>query len=156
MNDRLIRALHGEATDRRPVWVMRQAGRYLPEYRALRERHSFEELSGSATLAAEVTLQPLARFPLDGAIIFADLMSPVGALGVSVRFDPGPVIAKPVRTAADVDALAEPDADQIAPEVIEALGIVQRELAGRAALLGFAGAPWSLAAYLVQGRGSAG
>ncbi len=156
MNDRLIRALRGEATDRRPLWVMRQAGRYLPEYRALRERHTFEELSGTATLAAEVTLQPLARFPLDGAIIFADLMSPVSALGLTVRFDPGPVLAKPVRTAADVDALVDPAGPAIAPEVIEALGIVKRELGGRAALLGFAGAPWSLAAYLVQGRGSPG
>jgi uroporphyrinogen decarboxylase len=156
MNDRLIRALRGEATDRRPVWVMRQAGRYLPEYRALRERHSFEELSGSATLAAEVTMQPLARFPFDAAIIFADLMSPVGALGLSVRFDPGPVLARPVRTAADVDALADPAPEAIAPEVIDALGLVKRELGGRAALLGFAGAPWSLAAYLVQGRGSPG
>lgn len=156
MSDRLIRALRGEATDRRPVWVMRQAGRYLPEYRALRARHTFEELSGSASLAAEVTLQPLARFPLDAAIIFADLMSPVASLGLSVRFDPGPVVATPVRTAADIDALAEPDAGGIAPEVMGALRIVKRELAGRAGLLGFAGAPWSLAAYLVQGRGSPG
>jgi uroporphyrinogen decarboxylase len=94
VNDRLLRALRGEPTDRRPVWVMRQAGRYLPEYRALRERHSFEELSGSATLAAEATMQPLARFPFDAAIIFADLMSPIGALGLSVRFDPGPPIPR--------------------------------------------------------------
>ena len=156
MNDLLLRTLRGEETERRPLWVMRQAGRYLPEYRALRERHSFEQLSGSAELAAEVTLQPLARFPLDAAIIFADLMSPVGALGLSVRFDPGPVLARPVRTAADVDALADPKPEAIAPEVIDALGRVKRELGGRAALLGFAGAPWSLAAYLVQGRGSPG
>jgi uroporphyrinogen decarboxylase len=84
---------------------MRQAGRYLPEYRVLRQKHSFEELSGNAELAAEVTLLPLARFPLDAAIIFADLMSPVGALGLDVRFAPGPVLAHPVRTAADVEAL---------------------------------------------------
>ena len=139
MNDRLIRALRGEPTDRRPLWVMRQAGRYLPEYRALRAAHSFEELLGNAELAAQVTLQPLARFPLDGAIVFADLMSPVGALGLSVRFDPGPVLATPVRTAADVDALLDPAPGTIAPEVIEALGIVKRELGGKAALLGFAG-----------------
>ncbi len=156
MNDRLLRALRAEVTDRRPLWVMRQAGRYLPEYRALRERHTFEELSSNAALAAEVTLQPLARFPLDAAIIFADLMSPVGALGLQVRFDPGPVLSHPVRTAADVDALRDPAPDEIAPEVREALGIVKRELGGRAALLGFAGAPWSLAAYLVQGRGNPG
>ncbi|MEO7087145.1 MAG: uroporphyrinogen decarboxylase [Gemmatimonadaceae bacterium] len=156
MNDRLIRALRGEATDRRPVWVMRQAGRYLPEYRALRAVHSFEALSGNAQLAAEVTLQPLARFPLDAAIIFADLISPVGSLGIPVRFDPGPVISRPVRTIADVDALIEPNTEDIAPEVIEALGIVKRELSGKAALLGFAGAPWSIAAYLVQGKSSPG
>ena len=156
MNDRLLRVLRGEAVDRRPLWVMRQAGRYLPEYRALRAKHTFEQLSGNAALAAEVTLQPLARFPLDGAIIFADLMSPVGALGLSVRFDPGPVLAKPVRTAADVDALADPSQAEIAPEVQQALVIVKRELRGHATLLGFAGAPWSLAAYLVQGRGSPG
>ena len=156
MNDRLLRTLRGAPTDRRPIWVMRQAGRYLPEYRALRERYRFEDLAGNAALAAEVTLQPLARFPLDAAIIFADLMSPVGALGLSVRFDPGPVLARPVRTAADVDALLDPAPGTIAPEVIEALALVKRELGGRAALLGFAGAPWSLAAYLVQGRGQPG
>jgi uroporphyrinogen decarboxylase len=151
-----LRALNGESTARRPLWIMRQAGRYLPEYRALRERHSFEELSGNAELAAEVTLQPLRRFPLDAAIIFADLMSPVGALGLSVRFDPGPVLAKPVRTAADVDALRDPGAEEIAPEVATALGLVRRALPANVALLGFAGAPWSLAAYLVQGRGAPG
>lgn len=156
MNDRLLRTLRGEPTDRRALWVMRQAGRYLPEYRALRARYRFEELAGNAELAAEVTLQPLARFPLDAAIIFADLMSPVGALGLSVRFDPGPVLERPVRTAADVDALRDPAMAAIAPEVMEALAIVKRALGGRQALLGFAGAPWSLAAYLVQGRGQPG
>ena len=109
-NDLLLRVLRGEQAARRPVWLMRQAGRYLPEYRALRERHSFETLAGSPELAAEVTLQPLARFGLDGAIIFADLMSPVASLGVGVRFAPGPVIDRPVRTAADVDALRVPPA----------------------------------------------
>ncbi len=155
MNDRLLRALRGEPTDSRPVWIMRQAGRYLPEYRALRERYSFEQLSRNAALAAEVTLQPVARFPLDGAIVFADLMSPVGALGLSVRFDPGPVVS-PVRTAAAVDALTDPVPGTIAPEVIEAIGLVRQALGGRAALLGFAGSPWSLAAYLVEGRGNPG
>ncbi|MGH7523645.1 MAG: uroporphyrinogen decarboxylase [Gemmatimonadales bacterium] len=156
MNDLLLRTLRGEATPRRPLWIMRQAGRYLPEYRALRQRHSFEELSGNAELAADVTLLPLARFPLDGAIIFADLMSPIPALGIPVRFDPGPVIERPIRTAADVNALLDPAADEIAPVVTATLRQVKGRLAGRAALLGFAGAPWSLAAYLVQGRGSPG
>lgn len=156
MNDLLLRALRGEATPRRPLWLMRQAGRYLPEYRALRAKHSFEALSRDPTLAAEVTLQPLARFPLDAAIVFADLMSPVPALGLEVRFEPGPVVDRPVRTAADVDALCVPDSAAIAPEVSAALGIARRELGGKAALLGFAGAPWSLAAYLVQGKGAPG
>src|SRR5262249_13154332 len=89
MTGLLLRTFLGEPTERRPLWVMRQAGRYLPEYRALRARHRFEELAGDPTLAAEVTLQPLARWPLDAAIIFADLMSPVGSLGLGVRFEPG-------------------------------------------------------------------
>jgi uroporphyrinogen decarboxylase len=152
----LLEALRGRPTPRRPLWIMRQAGRYLPEYRALRERHSFEELSGSAELSAEVTLQPVRRFALDAAIIFADIMSPMAALGVPVRFNPGPVIADPVRTAADVEALRSPAAGEIAPEVMTALRLVRAELPADKALLGFAGAPWTLAAYLVQGKGAPG
>ena len=156
MTGLMLRALRGEATERRPLWIMRQAGRYLPEYRALRARHRFEELAGDPALAAEVTLQPLARFPLDAAIIFADLMSPVGALGLEVKFEPGPVVDRPVRTARDVAALREAATDEIAPEVISALRLVKPRLRPGTALLGFAGAPWSLAAYLVQGRGNPG
>lgn len=156
MTKLLIDALHGRPTPRRPLWIMRQAGRYLPEYRALREQHSFEALAGSAELSAEVTLQPIRRFTLDAAIIFADIMSPMAALGVPVRFNPGPVIERPVRTAADVDALLSPARGAIAPEVMEALRLVRRELPADTALLGFAGAPWTLAAYLVQGKGSPG
>ena len=154
--DLFLDALASRVTPRRPLWVMRQAGRYLPEYRALREKHTFEELSGNAELAARVTLQPLARFPLDAAIIFADLMSPVEALGLEVKFAPGPVLARPVRTAADVAALRRPARGEIAPSVMAALKIVRSELAQRQALLGFAGSPWSIAAYLVQGRSSPG
>ena len=154
--DLFLDALACRPTRRRPLWAMRQAGRYLPEYRALREKHTFEQLSGNAELAAQVTLQPLARFPLDAAIIFADLMSPVAALGLEVQFAPGPVLAHPVRTAADVGALRRPARDEIAPAVMQALRIVRRELAGRQALLGFAGSPWSIAAYLVQGRSNPG
>lgn len=145
-----------KATPRRPLWVMRQAGRYLPEYRALREKYTFEQLSGNAELSAAVTLQPLARFPLDCAIIFADLMSPIPALGLHVSFAPGPVMARPVRTAADVDALRVPARDEIAPSVMSALRTVRDALGGRQALLGFAGSPWSLAAYVVQGKGGQG
>jgi uroporphyrinogen decarboxylase len=156
VNDLLLRTLRGQSTPRRPLWIMRQAGRYLPEYRALRERHRFEALAGNAELAAEVTLQPLARFPLDAAIIFADLMSPIPALGIPVRFDPGPVIARPLRSRAAIESLQEPSPGAIATEVIDALVRVKAALGTRAALLGFAGSPWSLAAYLVQGRGSPG
>ena len=154
--DLFLGAIAGQPTARRPLWIMRQAGRYLPEYRALRERHSFESLAGNAELSAEVTLQPLARFPLDAAIIFADIMSPVEALGVDVRFAPGPVVSRPIRTAADVAALRTPVRDEIAPSVIGALRLVHNALDGQRALLGFAGAPWTLAAYLVQGHGSPG
>jgi uroporphyrinogen decarboxylase len=154
--DLFLDALACRPTARRPLWIMRQAGRYLPEYRALREKHTFEQLSGNAELAAQVTLQPLARFPLDAAIIFADLMSPVEALGLEVTFAPGPVLAHPVRTAADVAALRTPARDEIAPAVMRALRIVKDALGGRQALLGFAGSPWSIAAYLVQGRSSPG
>ena len=104
MNDLLLRALRCEPTERRPLWLMRQAGRILPEYRALRAQHSFEELCADPDLAAEVTLLPLDRFPMDAAIVFADLMSPAAALGVDVRFEPGPRIDKPIRTAADIRA----------------------------------------------------
>ena len=149
----LARALARSPVTRRPLWIMRQAGRYLPEYRKLRSRYAFKDLAGNPELAAEVTLQPLRRFPLDAAIVFADIMSPVPALGVDFKFDPGPVVAEPIRSAAAVRALPEPDPDRIAPEVIAALRHVRAALAPDTALLGFCGAPWTLAAYLVEGRG---
>ena len=149
----LERAIAREPVPRRPLWIMRQAGRYLPEYRALRKRYGFKELAGEPELAAEVTLQPLRRFPFDAAIVFADVMSPVPALGVDFDFDPGPVVAAPVRSAAAVAALRDPDPGEVAPEVIAALGHVRAALPAGTALLGFCGAPWTLAAYLVEGRG---
>ncbi len=142
-----------EPVPRRPLWIMRQAGRYLPEYRALRRRHGFKELAGQPELAAEVTLQPLRRFPFDAAIVFADIMSPVPALGVDFDFDPGPVVAEPIRSAAAVADLREPAPGEVAPEVIAALGHVRAALPAGTALLGFCGAPWTVAAYLVEGRG---
>ena len=155
-SDLLLRTIRFEDTPRRPLWIMRQAGRILPEYRALKERHGFAGLSRNPELAAEVTLMPLRRFPLDAAITFADIMSPLPALGVDFRFDPGPVIAEPIRSARNVAALPDPDRldeGEIAPEVTAAQGIVRRELNPGTALLGFAGAPLTLAAYLVEGRG---
>lgn len=153
MNKLLLRALAREATPRRPLWIMRQAGRYLPEYRAFRKTHSFKALSGNAELAAEVTLMPIKRFPLDAAIVFADIMSPLPALGVEFDFDPGPVVEHPVRTADDIARLREPDPDTVAPEVMKALRLTRAELPESTALLGFCGAPWTLAAYLIEGRG---
>jgi len=131
---------------------MRQAGRYLPEYREFRKKHSFKALAGDAALATEVTLMPIRRFPLDAAIVFADIMSPLPAIGVDFDFDPGPVVANPIRSEADLKQLHAPDAD-VAPEVIAALKAVRAELSPETALLGFCGAPWTLAAYLVEGRG---
>jgi len=153
MTNRFLNALPGRENDRRPLWIMRQAGRYLPEYRALRAEHSFEEMCASPELSAEVTLQPMQRFDLDAAIVFADLMTPVAALGIDVRFDPGPVLEKPLRTAADIRALRVPEGPEIAPEVPETLRRVRAALPPDKALIGFAGAPLSIAAYLVQGRG---
>lgn len=153
VNDLLLRTLRGEATERRPLWIMRQAGRYLPEYRELKKSHTFMELAGDPRKAADVTLMPFDRFALDGAIIFADIMSPIASLGVGFRFDPGPVLDAPLRDRAVIEALPDVDPAEVAPEVPAALSIVRKELAGRATLLGFAGAPLTLAAYLVQGHG---
>lgn len=153
----LLRALRCEVVERRPIWLMRQAGRWLPEYRELRTRASFEQMAGSPELAAEVTLQPLRRFPLDAAIVFADLVTPLAALGLAFRFDPGPVLERPLRSAADIRALRVPSGAAIGPEVHATLRRVRAELAReepqRRALIGFGGAPWSLAAYAVQGGG---
>lgn len=149
----LVRALRCQPVPRRPLWIMRQAGRYLPEYRELKSRHSFLELAGDPGLAAEVTLLPFRHFALDAAIVFADIMSPIAALGIDVRFAPGPVIDRPIRSRADVDNLATPDPAEVAPEVVEALARVRRQLDPEVATIGFAGAPLTLAAYLVQGHG---
>ena len=149
----LLKAVRREPVPRRPLWIMRQAGRYLPEYRAFRSKHSFKALAGAPELAAEVTLMPLKRFPLDAAIVFADIMSPMPSLGIEFDFDPGPVVAKPIRDAAAIARLRRPDPAEIAPEVIAALKLTRAALPKSTALLGFCGAPWTLAAYLVEGKG---
>ena len=154
-NDKLLlKAIRREAVPRRPLWIMRQAGRYLPEYRELRARHSFKALAGTPELAAEVTLLPLKRFPLDAAIVFADIMSPMPALGIEFDFDPGPVVANPIRDARGIERLRRPEPGEIAPEVIAALKLTRAALPDSTALLGFCGAPWTLAAYLVEGKGT--
>lgn len=155
MRDRFLKACKRQKTDCTPVWFMRQAGRYLPEYRKLREKYGFLELCKNPELAAEITLMPLRRFPLDAAIIFADLMTPLEAAGVKfeLREGVGPIIEEPVRSLKDVENLFVPESDEIAPETIQAIHFVKRELNG-IPLIGFAGAPFTLASYLVEGKGT--
>lgn len=135
---------------------MRQAGRCLPEYRAMRKTHSFKALSGRPELATEVSLLPLKRYPFDAAIVFADIMSPLPAMGVRFDFAPGPVLAESIRSQSGVDALRRPDIECLAPEVIETVARVREAAPDDVAVLGFCGAPWTLAAYLVEGRGVKG
>ncbi len=156
-NDRLLRALLRQPVDRTPVWLMRQAGRYLPEYRATRaEAGSFMALCTNAALACEVTLQPLARFPLDAAILFSDILVIPHAMGRGLSFEEGegPRIARPVRSEADVESLPVPDPDDKLRFVLDAIALTRRELAGRVPLIGFAGSPWTVATYMVEGGSS--
>ena len=156
MNDRFLRACRRQPVDRTPIWIMRQAGRYLPEYRELRSRVDFLDLCRTPELAAEATLQPLRRFPLDAAILFSDIMLPLDAFGIAMTFSPGPKIAEPLRTRAQVDALQARPAAEAVPFVADAIRILRRELDGKTPLIGFCGAPFTLAAYLVQGEGKEG
>ena len=157
VNDRLLRALAKEPVDRTPVWFMRQAGRYLPEYRAVRERAgSFLALCSTPELACEVTLQPLRRFALDAAILFSDILTIPWAMGLGLEFveGEGPRFRKPVRTAADIGRLGSPDPEDDLGFVMDAVRAVRHELDGRVPLIGFAGSPWTLATYMIEGRGS--
>jgi uroporphyrinogen decarboxylase len=154
MDGLFLRACRGEATPCSPIWIMRQAGRYLPEYRAVRERIDFLELCKTPELAAQVTLQPIDRFGFDAAILFSDIMVPAEPLGIELSFAPGPVLAQPVRSAAAVDRLRVGDPEEDVGFVFETIRLVRRELGQRAALIGFAATPFTLAAYLVEGRGS--
>ncbi len=154
--DRFLTTLRGEQPDRTPVWFMRQAGRCLPEYRALRAKHPFLEMATTPELAVEATLMPIDRFGIDGAVLFADIMLPLTGMGVPFEIQPGvgPVIESPIRDAAAVDALRVVEPEEGTPYVLEAVRQLRRELGDRAALLGFAGAPFTLACYLVEGRPS--
>lgn len=154
---RFLRALRREPVDCTPVWIMRQAGRYLPEYRATRARAgSFVNLCKTPQLACEVTLQPLARFPLDAAILFSDILTIPDAmgLGLSVEEGEGPRLAHPVRTRADIDKLGVPDPETDLRYVTDAVRLIRRELNDRVPLIGFAGSPWTLACYMIEGAGS--
>ncbi len=137
-----------------PVWIMRQAGRYLPEYMAVRQKVDFLTLTKTPDLAAEVTLQPIRRFGMDAAILFSDIMTPLEGMGVDLDFDPGPVIRNPVRSAGHVDGLRVGDPEESVPFVMETIRILRRELPASAPLIGFAGAPFTTYCYTVQGSGS--
>jgi len=152
VNDLFLRAARGADTDRAPVWLMRQAGRHLPEYRELKRKHSFWQLARTPELAAEVTLQPVRRYGMDAAILFQDIMTPLPAMGAEVAFTPGPTLERPIRSDADLATLRVPQQDEIAPFVAEAIRLLRREL--EVPLIGFAGAPLTLATYLVEGAGS--
>ena len=154
MNDRFLKACRREPVDCTPVWFMRQAGRYMPEYRGLREKHSLLELVRTPELAVEVTLQPIRAFPLDAAILFSDLLVPLAPLGLPFDFQAGegPVVERPVRRAADVDALRRFEPRAELAHVLEAIRLLRREL--RVPLIGFAGAPFTLASYAIEGGGS--
>jgi uroporphyrinogen decarboxylase len=151
-----VRAARREPTERTPVWFMRQAGRVLPEYRAMRERWGLIEICRAPELCAEVTLQPMRRMPLDAAVMFADIMLPLVGVGIDLELvdNVGPVIRHPIRDAAGVASLRaiEPAAD--VPFVLETIAIVKRELGPERALIGFSGAPFTLASYLIEGRPS--
>lgn len=148
-----LKACRREPVDRVPVWLMRQAGRYMPEYRELRQEHTILDICHTPELAARATLQPIARFDLDAAIIFADILLPLEGLGVGFHFvkGEGPVIDKPVRTPGDVDALRRFDPIVDLGYVLDAIRIVREKLEGRIPLIGFAGAPFTLASYIIEG-----
>jgi uroporphyrinogen decarboxylase len=153
-NDRLLRALLRQPVDATPVWMMRQAGRYLPEYRATRSRAgSFMDLCMSPELACEVTLQPLERYPLDAAILFSDILTVPDAMGLGLYFTEGegPRFERPLRSAGEVRALPVPDPERELGYVMEAVRTIRRALGGRVPLIGFSGSPWTLATYMVEG-----
>jgi len=153
-NDLLLRALLREPVDTTPIWVMRQAGRYLPEYRATREKAGdFLTLCKTPELACEVTLQPLDRFPLDAAILFSDILTIPDAMGLGLYFSEGegPKFERPLKTAADIKKLGIPDPMQELSYVTDAVSLIRQELGGRVPLIGFSGSPWTLATYMVEG-----
>ncbi|MGH2971419.1 MAG: uroporphyrinogen decarboxylase family protein, partial [Gaiellaceae bacterium] len=149
----LVRVARREPVERTPVWFMRQAGRSLPEYRALRERHAFFELAGTPELCAEVTLQPVRRHGVDAAVLFADIVTPVIGMGIGVELveGVGPVVDHPVASMADVERMSVTEPDE---NVLEAIRLVRRELDSEKALVGFCGAPFTVAGYLVEGKPS--
>ena len=154
--DRLLRACRRQAVDATPIWLMRQAGRYMPEYRALRKQYSILEIIQTPDLATEVTLQPINAFDLDAAIIFADILTILAGMGLQLEFvqGDGPVIYNPLRTRAEVEALMVRPAEETLAFTLQAIKQVKNELAGKIPLIGFSGAPFTLASYAIEGGAS--
>lgn len=153
MNSQFLRACRREKTDYTPVWLMRQAGRYMQEYREIRNKYSFLTMCKTPELAAEVTLQPVKKLGVDAAIIFADILLPIEGMGIKLEFanNEGPVIHNPVRNRSDIDSLRLIEPERDTPFVIEAIKLTRRELNGTVPLIGFSGAPFTLASYLIEG-----
>ena len=155
-NDILLRVLRGKLVERPPVWMMRQAGRYLPEYRALREKHSFFERCQIPELACEITIQPVDIIGTDAAILFSDILVVPQAMGLEVELieSKGPVLPDPIKTIKDFDRIRVPDVNETLQYVFDAIKLTKKELNGRVPLIGFAGAPLTILCYMVQGKGS--
>ncbi|MBV4357819.1 uroporphyrinogen decarboxylase [Pinibacter aurantiacus] len=155
-NDLIIRALRGEKTERTPVWMMRQAGRYLPEYMALRAKYGFFERCQTPELAAEITLQPVDIVGVDAAILFSDILVVPQAMGLEVELieSKGPNLPEPIKTTADLKRVRVPEVEETLGYVFDAIKLIKQQLNGRVPLIGFAGAPWTLLCYMVQGKGS--
>jgi len=155
-NNLLIDTLNGHTTERPPVWMMRQAGRYLPEYMKLREKYGFFERCQTPELAAEITIQPVDIVGVDAAILFSDILVVPQAMGLEVQLieSKGPLLPEPIKTAADLKRIRVPDVNETLHYVFDAVKLIKQELNGRVPLIGFAGAPWTLLCYMVQGKGS--
>ena len=154
MNTRFLDACWGKPVDRMPVWLMRQAGRYLPEYRSVRSKCTFLELCKSPDLASEVSIQPVDILGVDAAIMFSDILTPIEPMGMKLDFVPGPVFESPIRTMADVEALKIPKMETDVPYVLDTIKQLRKALATKVPLIGFGGAPFTLACYMVEGKGS--
>ncbi|NJP04631.1 MAG: uroporphyrinogen decarboxylase [Chloroflexaceae bacterium] len=155
-NDRFLRACRREPVDCTPIWLMRQAGRYMPEYRAIRKQYGFLDMVKTPEVAAEITMQPVQAFEIDAAIIFADILPPLEGMGIHLTFEKGegPVIHNPIRTLDDIEALRQPNPRESVAFTLRAIGLVKQELDQRIPLIGFSGAPFTLASYAIEGGSS--